>query len=545
MNSNMQSNPISSQLFTSIDMGTNSFKLLIVHADPSGRSFVPVERLKEPVVVSRESPTSISALSQARALQSLQKFKSLILSHNVSSDRIRCVATEALRRAENQKQFVEAVYEDVGLKVDVLSGEEEARLVYLGVLQFLPVFEKSVLCVDIGGGSTEFVVGKRGDVKLAVSLKLGHVNLTQMFIKNGFGLEKMRDYIRHAIDESGLVDKLKESDGFEGVVGSSGTIRAIENAVFSGYGADLCQFNLEGYKRDWRFGTRELSRVVAKLCSEGDEELIRREGFFKRRSEFIVAGAVLLEEIFKAFGIEEMEVSEYALVEGVIADSLAKAFDGFYDLNANARWRSVIRLATRFNGKKRMNHAIHCANIAKEIFLGLRKCNDFNVILDDKDLEYLEAACFLHNIGIITGKKGYHKQSYHIIKNGDHLHSYTAEEVEHLALLMRYQRKKFPKLHRAPLKNFTEEAKRKFIIMCLIIRLSVILQRSENMDLQEVEFLESSESFKLVLKQQTQEPLVMVCEDQVNKNSDALLLEQEVEHFKRLFKKEMEVVYPS
>lgn len=365
MNTNLQSNPIASQLFTSIDMGTNSFKLLIVHADPSGRSFVPIETLKEPVVLSRESPTSISSQSQARALQSLRKFTSLILSHNVSVDRIRCVATEALRRAENQKQFVEAVFEDVGLRVDVLSGEEEARLVYLGVLQFLPVFEKSVLCVDIGGGSTEFVVGKCGDVKLAVSLKLGHVNLTQMFMKNGIGLNEMRDYIRHAIDESGLADKLKESDGFEVVVGSSGTIRAIENAVFSGYGNDFSQFNLEGYNRDWRFGTSELSSVVAKLCSEGDEGLIRREGFFKRRSEFIVAGAVLLEEIFKALGIKEMEVSEYALAEGVIADSLAKAFDGLYDLNANARWRSVMRLATRFNGKKRMNHAIHCAKIAK------------------------------------------------------------------------------------------------------------------------------------------------------------------------------------
>ncbi|XP_024008205.1 uncharacterized protein LOC18993958 isoform X3 [Eutrema salsugineum] len=374
--------------------------------------------------------------------------------------------------------------------------------------------------------------------------KRGHVNLTQMFMKNGIGLTEMRDHIRHAIDESRLADKLKESDGFEVVVGSSGTIRAIENAVFSGYEADLCQFNLEGYKRDWKFGRRELSSVVAKLCSEGDEEKIRREGFFNRRSEFIVAGAVLLEEIFKDLGIEEMEVSEYALAEGVIADSLAKAFDGLYDLNANARWRSVMRLATRLNGKKRMNHAIHCANIAKEIFVGLRKCNDFNVMLDDKDLEYLEAACFLHNIGIITGKKGYHKQSYHIIKNGDHLHSYTAEELELIAMLTRYQRKKFPKLDRAPLKNFAEKAKRKFIIMCLVIRLSVILQRTENMDLQEFAFLESAESFKLVLKQQNQESFLIGSQDQVNKNSDALQLEQEVEHFKRLFKKEMVVIFP-
>lgn len=284
---------------------------------------------------------------------------------------------------------------------------------------------------------------------------------------------------------------------------------------------------------------------MERLCSEGDEGLIRREGFFGRRAEFIVAGAVLLEEIFEALGIEEMEVSEYALAEGVIADSLGKAFGGLYDLNANARWRSVMRLATRLNGKKRMNHAVHCANIAKEVFVGLRKCNDFNVVLDDKDLEYLEAACFLHNIGIITGKKGYHKQSYHIIKNGDHLYSYTAEEVEFIALLTRYQRKKFPKLDRAPFKNFAEKAKRKFIIMCVIIRLSVLLQRSESMDLQEVEFLESANSFKLVLKQQNQEPLVIGSQDQAEEKSDALQLEQEAEHFKRLFKKEMVVVFPS
>ncbi|KAL0697492.1 hypothetical protein Bca4012_053614 [Brassica carinata] len=543
--SNLQSNPTlppsPPHLFTSIDMGTNSFKLLIVHADPSLRSFLPVERLKEPVVLSRESPTSISPQSQSRAIQSLRRFKSLILSHHVPPSQIRCVATEALRRAENRSHFVETVLEDVGIKIDVLEGEEEARLVYLGVLQFLPVFERSVLCIDIGGGSTEFVVGKRGEVKFAVSLKLGHVNLTRMCV----GIVEMREYIRRVIDESRLGERLRECDGlFEVVVGSSGTIRAIENAVFSGYGSDLCRE--EGYKRDWRFGRGELSGVVEKLCGEGDEELIRREGFFgSRRAEFIVAGAVLLEEIFEVLGIEEMEVSEYALAEGVIADSLAKAFGGLYDLNANARWRSVVRLATRLNGKKRMNHAIRCANIAKEIFVGLRKCNDFNVILDDKDLEYLEAACFLHNIGIITGKKGYHKQSYHIIKNGDHLYSYTAEEVELIALLTRYQRKKFPKLDRAPFKNFAEKAKRKFIIMCLIIRLSVLLQRSEKMDLQDVEFLESANSFRLVLKQPNQEPLVIGTQDQAEEKSDALQLEQEVEHFKRLFKKEMVVVFPS
>ncbi|XP_010528923.1 PREDICTED: uncharacterized protein LOC104805912 [Tarenaya hassleriana] len=542
MNPNMQINSNSPSLFASIDMGTNSFKLLIVHADPSGRFFFPIEKLKEPVVLSRESPTSISPQSQVRALQSLRKFKSLILSHNLSCDQTRCVATEALREAENQKHFLEAVYEDVGFQVDVLSGEEEARFVYLGVLQFLPVFEKSVLCVDIGGGSTEFVVGKRGDVKFAASLKLGHVNLTQKFVKSGLGLDKMREYIRSVIGESRIADKVKESGGFEMVVGSSGTIRALENAVFSGYGGHMCGMHLENFKRDWRFSRRELSNVVERLCSEGEEEQIRRDGVFKRRSEFIVAGAILLEEIFEVLSINEMEVSEYALGEGLITDSLAKAFDGLHDLNANARWRSVMRLATRFNGRKRMNCAVHCAKIAKEIFAGLRKCTDLGSALDDKDFEYLEAACLLHNIGASTGNKGYHKQSYHIIKNGDHLQGYTAGEVKLIALLTRYQRKKFPKLDHASLKDFTKETKQKYMIMCSVIRLAVILQQSENIDLQEVDFLESCEGFRLVVKQRSHDKLV---EDGIDNVCEATQLKQELERFETLFNKKMVVVSSS
>lgn len=251
----------------------------------------------------------------------------------------------------------------------MLSGEEEARLVYLGVLQFLSVFGKSVLVIDIGGGSTEFVVGKEGKVSFGASLKLGHVSLTDKFVKNGL-VGQMREYVRLVIRESGVVEKIKEC-GFEMVVGCSGTVRAIEKAVFCGYAkSDVFENDnvvLFGEcKRDWawRFTREELRGVVERICEGGEKEKVRRDGMFKSRSEFIVAGAVLLEEIFEVIGIEEMEVSGYALGEGVIAESLAKVY-GNYDLNANARWRSVVWLATRFNSKKRMRAAAQCAGIAK------------------------------------------------------------------------------------------------------------------------------------------------------------------------------------
>ncbi|CAL5378624.1 unnamed protein product [Camellia sinensis] len=531
---NPPSSSASNNLFAAADMGTNSFKLLIVRADPTTGRFLQLDRLKHPVVLGRDTPSSaISAASILRALDSLRKFHHLLLSHHVSPSRTRVVATSAIRDASNQSQFLHTIRQTLGFHVDVLSGEEEARLTYIGVLQFLPVFNQKVLTIDIGGGSTEFVIGKEGDVIFATSLKLGHVILTEEFVKMN-EIDRMRDHIRSLIRQSGLIEKVCEH-GFELVIGSSGTIRAIEKAVFHRYGQGLDNVGLiDGYKRDWRFSRGELGDLVGKLC--GMEEKFERDGFFKRRSEFIVAGAVLLEEIFGMFGIEEMEVSGYSLGEGVVAEQLAGVFDD-YHLNANARWRSVVRLATRFNNNNKIKSAALCAGIAKEMFEGISKWNELgdsgNKLADslvDKDLEYLEAACLLHNIGLFNGKKGYHKQSYHIIMNGDQLHGYDSEEVKIIALLARHHRKKFPKLDHHSLQGFTKEVKQKFRILCAIIRVSVLLQEYLSINIQDMEFSHSHEGFKLVLSQTRDQPLVPGNAKPLAKDFDAELT-NELEHF--------------
>ncbi|XP_021898730.1 uncharacterized protein LOC110815309 isoform X2 [Carica papaya] len=542
----LEANASPEALFASVDMGTNSFKMIIVRADHSGRFFV-IDKLKDSVVLSRESSCSISAQSQLRALQSLRKFKRLILSHNVPPRQTRCVATAAVREAENRREFVESVFEDVGFHVDVLSGEDEARLIYLGVLQFLPIYENRVLTVDIGGGSTEFVIGQYGKVKFAVSLLLGHVILTQKFVKNGDEMLRMREHIRMVLEESGLVEKVRELGGFDVAVGSSGTIRAIEKAVFHGFAREIASDNevpVGECKRDWRFNRGELRSVAERLCGGGggggggEGEIIRRNGFFKRRSEFIVAGAVLLEEIFEVLDIEEMVVSGYALGEGVIAETLANVFDG-NELNANARWQSVVRLATRFNSKKRMKAAAQCARIAREIFEGIRKSNElannqvkFRVSLDAKDLECLEAACLLHNIGAFTGQKGYHKQSYHIIMNGDHLNEYSGEELKIIALLARHHRKKFPKFDHPSMNDFPNEVKLKFRFLCVIIRMSFILQQSKCVNFQEMKFSQSCQGFKLVFKELEDQFLLPGSKQPVVEIIETELM-QELEHFKK------------
>ncbi|KAK6159844.1 hypothetical protein DH2020_003225 [Rehmannia glutinosa] len=390
-------------LFAAVDIGTNSFKLTVVRTDPSSGRFLTLNRLKEPVVLGLDttttsSATTISAVSLDRAISAIRKFQRFLHSHRLPPSHIRLVATSAVREASNKSHFIRVVNESLGLNVEIISGAEEARLIYLGVLQFFPVFTSTVLTIDIGGGSTEFTVGLKGNVLFSKSLRLGHVTLTQEFSD----IVKMREHIRRELESSGLIEKINEFK-LDVVIGSSGTIKAIEKAVCKGYALKV-EENIgvfeEFVKREWRFTRHELRSLVERT--------------------------VLLDEIFDMLAIEEIEVSGYALGRGDHGD-VGACLQGF-DLNANARWRSVFRLASRFNNKKRMKTATTCLGIARELFEGLRKLNELHhngndgeelsVSLDDRDLEYLDAASLLHNIGLYTGKKGYHKQSFHIIVNG-------------------------------------------------------------------------------------------------------------------------------
>ncbi|EYU37257.1 hypothetical protein MIMGU_mgv1a003722mg [Erythranthe guttata] len=548
-------------LFAAVDIGTNSFKLTVVRVDPSSGRFLTFNRLKEPVILGLDTTTTssaptISAASLDRAITAVRKFQHFIHSHRLPPSHLRLVATSAVREASNKSQFIGAVNEALGLNVEVISGEEEARLIYLGILQFFPVFTSTVLTIDIGGGSTEFTVGLNGNVLFSKSLRLGHVTLTQQFSD----VTKMREHIRSELEASDLIGKINDFK-IDAVIGSSGTIRAIEKAVCKGYARKI-EENVgvfeEFTKREWRFTRHELRCLVERLY---DEER-----------------TVLLDEVFEKLAIEEIEVSEYALGEGVITEMLGHAFQGF-DLNANARWRSVFKLAMRFNNKKRMKAATMCATIARvfieffmsnfgnilwcmicffccllnltvqEIFEGLMKSNqlyngnDDNqlyVPLDDSDLEYLDAASLLHNIGMSTGKKGYHKQSYFVIMNGDELQAYSKEEIKIIALLVRYHRKKFPK--NDVLEGSSKEVRQKFRILCAIMRVSYAVQQCLPVNFQFMGFIHSPEGFKLVLSEgearnQSTDIVHPLLAGDMN-----VLMEKEFEHFSMVLKQKLSIL---
>ncbi|KAL4202514.1 hypothetical protein AMTRI_Chr02g264010 [Amborella trichopoda] len=578
------------KLLASVDMGSNSFKMVLVRAEPSGR-FLRIDRHKEPVSLGRYRlcDGSLGPGPEAKTIEALNNFMGLAKNY---SAQVSVVATAAIREAINREAFLRNVEEKTGVRISLLSGEEEARLIYLGVLQFLPLYKQTILTVDIGGGSTEFVVGCQGKVLFATSLKLGHIDLTETFIKNENSIEpsekveiansiglREKDEIGKSIglretvglgnsiglrekkeigNLSGLRDKVKnlrqqvrlvlqgsplvkfvENSKIERVVGTSGTIKAIAKAI---YRSHACNFPLFEESEQWGFGKRELGSIIEKLCS-GQEDALAL-GFSLKRSESILAGSVLLLEIFEVLGIHEMEVSPYALGEGVIAESLASTCLN-YDVNANIRWHSVMRLAYRFNGKKRMRTAIICSGLAKEIFEGLKTCYEMSdtyqtrsvYCFDGKDYEYLEAAILLHGIGHFIGKKGYHKHSYRLIKNSKHLYGYNSEEREMIALLARYHRKKYPRYGQSLLEPFPREVQLKIGVLCAIIRISLALQRCQFLVIRGIEISKSHEGYQLILRlgeenSQSSEIFQMISTE----------LEPELQHFSKVLTQKICIV---
>nr|CAJ00560.1 exopolyphosphatase [Physcomitrium patens] len=464
-------------ILAAVDMGTNSFHMVVVRADKQGR-FQLMDTEKEDVRLGSGSSdlSVITPDAEIRALAALKRFKTLA---QIRKAEMRVVATSAVREARNRRTFVQRVRDAVGLDVEVLSGTEEACLIYQGVLQALPVFEKTVLVVDIGGGSTEFVLGNRGKPTYATSLKLGHIRLSQQFLSDGPNkkeelkkeqVEELRRHIRVILADSGVIDQVQANE-FEVAIGSSGTIESIEQMIHYTVTTTSAPQVVDGQQnkgslRDREFTADELNQAVKKICKvKTVEQRAKIPGLPEKRADVIVAGAVLLEEFFLALGITKMKVSPYALREGVVVDTLAETLAN-YKPGVNIRKTSILNLALKFKTDQRMESAQHSAGLAKEILSGLQTCrtgtnecvSDVALLLNDGDADLLEAATSLHYVGMFINHKSYHKHSYYLIKNNEHLLGYSPLEIEILALLARYHRKKVPSQKDEDFAKLPEEA---------------------------------------------------------------------------------------
>jgi exopolyphosphatase / guanosine-5'-triphosphate,3'-diphosphate pyrophosphatase len=303
-----------------VDMGTNSFHLIIVQVKSDG-SFKIIDREREVIRFGSHKGKEFTWISEGEMEKAIDVLKDFAKIAQFYKADVRAIATSAIREAKNKSEFIDRVNDATGIKVEAVDGKTEAELIYLGVQKALDVFNKQILCVDIGGGSTEFLIGTRGVSEFAESLKIGAVRLSTMFFPDYHlsksGIEMCRQYIQ---DKLKLVDNLLPDHHFEMAVGSSGTIVAAASIIsFRRTGKFKKSMNGFTFSDEEIF---DLATDVLKCESPVDRLFI--EGMEIKRADIIPAGLLILSEVFRKFRLKKMTVSENALREGIIIDTITK-----------------------------------------------------------------------------------------------------------------------------------------------------------------------------------------------------------------------------
>jgi exopolyphosphatase/guanosine-5'-triphosphate,3'-diphosphate pyrophosphatase len=382
------------------------------------------------------------------------------------------VATSAVREAENREDFLEEALAKANVKIEVISGVEEARLIHLGVLQAVPVFDRQVLVVDIGGGSTEFIVGQGGDVLAARSLKVGAIRLTERFFSKEpvkkKAVDEARKYVKSYLPR--VQDMVSDAGGFQVAVGSSGTILNVGEMVRLRRGSEtLRQIGMTSFTAD------ELADVVDDLASRPRAaDRLAVPGLDPRRADIILGGVIVLEQVFKALGIGELVTSDFALREGVLLDVWRRRQAGTLGHLRDLRYESVLHLAALVPGEK--EHCERIAALALQLFEGTKHLSG----LSDEAEEWLEAAAILQNVGLVISHDRHHLHSYYVIRNSELLTGFTEHELEIMALVARYHRKSTPKARHLDYAALHESDQRVVEILSGVLRIAAGLDRTRS-----------------------------------------------------------------
>ncbi len=458
-----------SQALAAIDVGTNSLHMVIAKEVSGGvPEILARERLAVRLGSGGEDMTKLLPDAIDRAVAALVEFRHIADAHFAD---VAAVATSAVREARNQDLFLQKAADEAQITVEVISGTEEARLIHLGAMSAVPIAGQPHLVIDIGGGSTELIMGEHAPAKLARSLKLGHIRLTERFFAGGvLTPDAVKACRRHIKSSLAHLAKEARSIGFDVAVGCSGTIAALAAMCAARRGETLRTVANATIERE------ELDAVVKDLLSRrtpADREDV--PGLDSARRDVIVAGAILLRQLFKAFDIKSLVASTGALREGLLLDRFSRrnriAGDGLHHLS-DLRRSSVTALARSYH--EDLIHAEHATDLALELFDETEPLHGLTIA----DSELLEAAGLLHNIGRFVAHSSHHKHSYYLIRHSERLAGFNENELELIALVARYHRRSKPVPSHHEYMALSKQDRRRVQILAGLLRVGIALDRT-------------------------------------------------------------------
>jgi len=420
-----------------IDIGTNSFHLIVVKINNNG-NFEIIDREKEVIRLGEGSTGDIKVINQSaleRGVTALIRFKGIADSHNAE---IRAVATSAVRESYNKNEFIQRVYRETGIQIEVISGTEEARLINLGVLKAVPIYNKKSFILDIGGGSTEFIVSQKGNILFSQSLKIGAVRLSQKFFPDSIVSKARVDACRKWIEGEifHIVEKVGQFN-LQTAVGSSGTIMSAGLMIYAKRNGSISPLSI---LNNFEFSKKELDKIEMEILKRKSVEKRKKiPGLDDKRADIIPAGILILSTIFRMLNIDKMIISGYALREGIIIDTIQKnSPDNKKPVLHDIRNESIKHLSE--SSKYDKEHCKQVEALSLQIFDQLKNMHN----LDDDCREFLEAAALLHDIGYHISHTNHHHHSYYIIRNSELL-GFNENEIAIIAHTARYHRKSHPK----------------------------------------------------------------------------------------------------
>jgi exopolyphosphatase/guanosine-5'-triphosphate,3'-diphosphate pyrophosphatase len=472
------------RILAAIDVGTNSIHMVVVKIKPALPAFTIIDREKETVRLGDfAADGNLSPDAMERGLAALKRCRAI--AESFRAEDIIAVATSAVREAANGQAFIDQVKQEVGLAINLISGTEEARRIYLGVLSGMEFHHRPHAIIDIGGGSTELILGTGDPHRFLSSTKVGAVRLTARFVSTDPVSDEeftyLHAYIRGRMEPpvEDLKRHLAPGESLR-LVGTSGTAEclaaliAYERLGFVPEPLNGFQFSLSEL-RDWTHRLRQMS----------NEERLALPEMSARRSEIIVAGAVILQETMEMLGVDSLTICERALREGVVVDWMIThgLIEDRMQFQSSVRERSVRATAEKYHVPRERSDRV------ADFVLGLFDATKgilHNWGKPERDL--LWAAAILHNCGHYISHSSHHKHSYYLIRNGELL-GYTEMEIEMIANIARYHRKSFPKKKHENYRNLTSKYHRQLVTeLSAMLRLSVALDRRGIGAIQSVDF---------------------------------------------------------
>lgn len=417
-----------------IDLGTNSFHAVIVDIQSDGR-YTPVDALKEMIRLGRNGVgKKMSKEDMALGLEAMRKIKTLCDHRNV--ERIIAYATSAIREAPNGGDFVQMVIDELGIKIHPIPGYKEAELIGLAVQHGMALGEKTSLVMDIGGGSTEFVILNQTEIRYMVSRKIGVSRMTSDFIKSDPVKKKeIADIEKHYRKELSMLSGPVESNKPEVLIGSSGTMQNIAAMI-----AARQNLNVSLTLNEFEYSKADFDDFYAWFMLLDRKQRLKVTGLDEKRVDFILPGLVLVKFVLDKFGFNRVKTSVQAMREGIIIEYIRHEMKALkmLDKYPEPRRRSVHELLKKYNWSRK--HSQHVATLALKLFDDLQTWH----LLPYRERELLEYAALMHDIGYYISSRKHHKHSLYIVLNSN-LKGFTQEEIEVMAHVARYHRRSTPK----------------------------------------------------------------------------------------------------